>query len=401
MLQRLVKQLVDKAKSNGETRIPLLKLARAAIEDAIFDAHLNMGMGTPLKAETYLDPVLRAIAHLPVEERGGCIRHISATFNGVAPAEYYLGKKIEAYAHQLAHENSDLPTSIEALDVGSLLSKDVQMQERILGPWLVEKSICMVHAWRGTGKSLFVVAAALAIANGTPFLGWNGPRAPRRVLLVDGELPEPVLQQRMRHLIGPSASPPAAEYFRLVYLDIQPSRQIPNLADEAAQSKITELMADYDVLILDNLSCLVHSGKENESESWAPMRRWLVQLRSSGKSVIIVHHSGKGGKQRGTSAREDILDTVINLKRAEGVRDEVAGAVFEVHFEKARHFWGADAEPFLAALDAVSGEWSREPILNEPDLRRRIQELKRDGNTRAEIARQLSVNRSTVGRNWE
>jgi putative DNA primase/helicase len=31
--------------------------------------------------------------------------------------------------------------------------------------------------------------------------------------------------------------------------------------------------------------------------------------------LLIVHHTGKGGEQRGTSRREDVLDTSISLRR--------------------------------------------------------------------------------------
>jgi hypothetical protein len=47
------------------------------------------------------------------------------------------------------------------------------------------------------------------------------------------------------------------------------------------------------------------------------------------------------------SRREDVLDTVVNLRRPE---DYEQGARFEVHFDKSRGFMGKDAEPFEATL---------------------------------------------------
>jgi len=35
----------------------------------------------------------------------------------------------------------------------------------------------------------------------------------------------------------------------------------------------------------------------------------------AGKSVFFVHPAGKSGTQRGSSRKEDVLDTVINLRR--------------------------------------------------------------------------------------
>ncbi len=76
----------------------------------------------------------------------------------------------------------------------------------------------------------------------------------------------------------------------------------------------------------------------------------VVLFRRRGVSVLIVHHAGKGGEQRGTSRREDVLDTSISLRRP---NDYVPteGARFEVHFEKARGIHEDRAKPFEAKLE--------------------------------------------------
>ena len=50
-------------------------------------------------------------------------------------------------------------------------------------------------------------------------------------------------------------------------------------------------------LILDNLSTLCGSLKENEGDSWTPVQTWLLSLRKRGVSVLLIHHAGKGGNQ--------------------------------------------------------------------------------------------------------
>ena len=76
----------------------------------------------------------------------------------------------------------------------------------------------------------------------------------------------------------------------------------------------------------------------------------LFRLRALGKSVLFVHHDGKGGQQRGTSRKEDVLDTVIYLKKPGDYRSEKEGARFEVHYEKHRGFYADDAKAFEAQL---------------------------------------------------
>lgn len=72
-------------------------------------------------------------------------------------------------------------------------------------------------------------------------------------------------------------------------------------------------------------------------------------MRKRGKSILFVHHANKSGHQRGTSKREDALDTVIKLAHPEEY-DYSEGARFEVYFEKTRGFYGNDAKPFEARL---------------------------------------------------
>ena len=93
------------------------------------------------------------------------------------------------------------------------------------------------------------------------------------------------------------------------------------------------LEAGHDVTILDNLSTLRFSGRENEADSWSTVQRWLLNMRGQGKTVIILHHAGKDGTSRGTSRRHDALDTGIKLERPSSYKQE-EGAKFEVHFEK-------------------------------------------------------------------
>lgn len=57
--------------------------------------------------------------------------------------------------------------------------------------------------------------------------------------------------------------------------------------------------------------------------------------RRAGRSIVLVHHAGKGGAQRGTSKREDVLDTVIALRRPTDYSAD-QGARFNSFRESAR-----------------------------------------------------------------
>ena len=109
------------------------------------------------------------------------------------------------------------------------------------------------------------------------------------------------------------------------------------------------MIADADLVIVDNLSTLCRGLKENEADSWTPVQNWCLSLRRAAKSVLLIHHGGKSGAQRGTSRKEDVLDTVVSLRKPPDHQAD-QGARFEIHFEKSRGFYGPEAAPFEAWL---------------------------------------------------
>ena len=56
-----------------------------------------------------------------------------------------------------------------------LLSAQLQPREMLLAPWLPEKSLSMVYAARGIGKTYLAPSIAHAVASGGKLLGWNVP----------------------------------------------------------------------------------------------------------------------------------------------------------------------------------------------------------------------------------
>ncbi len=208
----------------------------------------------------------------------------------------------------------------------------------------------MLHAWRGVGKTHFVGHLAWAVASGTSFLRYEVPK-PAGVLLVDGEMPREDLKRRFSDCAHSFDGEPKAP-FRLLCGDALLD-EIPSLATPEGQALIeAELNAFPEVrlLILDSISTLCNvAPAENDAESWTGMQQWLLKLRRRGVSPLIVHHDGKGGAQRGTSKREDVVSQSIHLKRPSDYNAS-QGARFEVVLEKARGVYGADAEPFEARL---------------------------------------------------
>jgi hypothetical protein len=266
-------------------------------------------------------------------------------------------------------------------------------RELLLEPWLPEKGLAMIAAPRGLGKTHVALNVAFAVASGGSFLRWRASAA-RRVLYVDGEMPAVSLQERLARIVQHSEADLAPGALAFLAAD-QCEFGLPDLSTPEGQAALRTRLDPYDLIILDNLSTLCRSGRENEAESWGQVQAFALELRRANKSVLFIHHTGKGGAQRGTSKREDVLDSVLLLKRPDDY-EASQGARFIAQFDKARGFTGADAEPFEAALDPRTGLWSVKAVTETRDAQ--IRELKALGYSNREIAEELGVGKSTVNR---
>ena len=300
------------------------------------------------------------------------------------------------------HVNGDAPggtatdsTEIIALEIGEILTRTFTPKESILSPWLRRQDLAMIYSKRGVGKTYLCLALAYAIASGGKFLKWQAPE-PRRVLYIDGEMPGVAIQERLSAIVKANEMEPPEGFFRIVTPDVQPF-SIPDLATPEGQAAFQPLLGDSEVIITDNLSVLVRAGVENEGESWIPIATWALARRREGRSVVFVHHAGKSGQQRGSSRREDLLDTVICLKHPSDYTPE-QGARFEMVFEKARGLYGPDVETIEAALQANDGKavWTWKAA--EGATADRIAKLVGMGMKPAEIASELGIHRSNVYR---
>jgi putative DNA primase/helicase len=176
-----------------------------------------------------------------------------------------------------------------------------------------------------------------------------------------------------------------------------------NLSSGEGQQKLERHLDGVDLLILDNnLSTLLASGSEGASDAWLPMQNWLLQLRRKGVAALIIHHAGVNGRQRGTSRREDALDTVIALRRSADYAPE-QGARFEVHVEKARALVGDGAAPFEAAVESFTTEtgeaairWTARDL--KPSVFEQAAALFQEGRTVRQVKTVLGISHGEAGR---
>ena len=285
---------------------------------------------------------------------------------------------------------------LRILTLHEFMDWHIPPREHLLYPVMPEQGLILLYAPRGLGKTYVALGMGLAVAAGRKLFNWDGRRA-RRILYIDGEMPARAMQERLGKLAKSlNLSEEVLNNFSLITPDIQ-NRPMPNLATQDGQETLDPYLKDVDLLVIDNIATLCRAGRENDTESWLPVQGWLLDLRRRGISVLVVHHAGKNGDQRGTSAKEDIMDTVINLRRPKDYQTE-EGARFEVHLTKARGLSGSEARPFEAQLcdDGEALSWLVKDI--EDREAEAVRELLDQGLSIREIAKELDLSKSNVHR---
>ncbi len=293
-------------------------------------------------------------------------------------------------------ENEQKTERVKVVDISAFLRMKFPPRETLLAPWLPAQGLAMVYAPRGIGKTHFSLGVAYAVTSAGTFLQWTAEQ-PKGVLFIDGEMPGNVLQERFSAIAVSNDNEPSAP-LRIITPDLQPNGSMLNLSDPADQHLIDSYLDDIALIIVDNISTLCRSGKEAEGESWLPVQQWALQQRAAGRSVLFIHHAGKNGEQRGTSRREDVLDTVIALKRP-GDYTPDQGACFEVHFEKARGLYGDDTKPFEAKLTTDQNNyqaWCIKPL--EQSTAEKVAALLNEGVAQGEIPEMLGITKGSVSK---
>ncbi len=292
--------------------------------------------------------------------------------------------------------------------VDELLSEDIEERKYLVEKFIPSNSIGMVFARAGIGKTWFCLCFASAISLGLEkFCGWNIHQA-GHVLYIDGETDKKELQARLRQIHGG---------IRNDKLMVIPSDKLfiegrPIRIDEwTERDAIDELLEELSregkrpiCIILDNLSCLRSSGRdENSNTDEEEIMGWLNKLRHQGYAVLVVHHAGKNGSQRGASRKEDIMDYIIQL--TEPQKGPTQGE-FSLSFTKVRAIrpkldsfdcklvFDQSGRAQLATSIAVEG-WSRKlKILREIEML----SVAGDSVTQAVIVRRLDSSKSSISR---
>jgi hypothetical protein len=243
-------------------------------------------------------------------------------------------------------------------------------------PWLIESILhegtsAMIFAKCGVGKTYAAQGIAHAVTTGGSWLDFKCS-SPRGVLYIDGEMPVEKQGERFDQLAmdGSTRVKPlmllSPDAFREELID-RPDAVLYSLAEEKGQAQV---MAELDawpeigLVIIDSVSTLCSNGvEESDSRSWDSVQPFLQKLQWRKVAVLILHHAGKKGPQRGTSKRTDTMSQILKLEHPPDYSAE-EGVRFILSFDKNRYVFGDDAAALEVTMRVDDGraEWNWKPV---------------------------------------
>ncbi len=302
-------------------------------------------------------------------------------------------KKVDETAAEL-DALPDIGNSV--LSASELMALDIP-ERKLLFPFLPQASNSMIFGPPGHGKTYFTLSLAVSLTCGTPFMKWDAP-PPTGVLYIDGEMPLALMKERVASLLPGKPSAPLELLSHEYFFQKQETDLV--LCDPYMQSRVQaflESRRDIGCVIMDNLSCLLPTVREDKRDEWAQrVMPFLLWLRRRQLATVMVHHSGKDATvQRGTSSRRDALDTELRLQR---IGEDTEGAHFSVHFTKSRGMYGDNVAPFEARLTQDSPPtWECLPIVE--GTKERLFALVEEGIAHVtEAAEELGVSKGAVSK---
>ena len=247
----------------------------------------------------------------------------------------------------------------------------------IVTPLFEKGALILVYSEAGVGKSRFAIHITHALATGGKLLDRFQATNRYRCLYLAGETVSRICQ-RIEDI--PAAMPGCDATNIVVYPHTDQKFEKLNLECDEGWKKIEALTDKADVIIIDHLTAFT-SGR-NSPESWYQFYSHLRRLTQRGKTILLLHHAGKNGQQRGTSILDDDIDMKIRLERSAKFENEVL-VTFEKHrddqtlgkaLQPFRYRWGqgpngqlywwiVDAEP------SATKDWAPLPETNNDHVR--------------------------------
>ena len=194
----------------------------------------------------------------------------------------------------------------------------------LVTPILKEKTLTVIFAPAGIGKTWLGLSMGLCLSNGIDiFPHWKVSPAPRKVLYVLGEMDREEIENRVCDIKKGYQIKADNKYLmtRRVY--------DKDISESKGQMRVEKYIRDLNnlgdgmtsVLILDNLNTLAENA--SFKAGWDRLFAWIEKIKRSGITVILIHHTNKDGKYLGTSNIKNKADFMIHASETNEVADKL------------------------------------------------------------------------------
>ncbi|MBC3919225.1 AAA family ATPase [Undibacterium sp. CY18W] len=290
------------------------------------------------------------------------------------------------------------PTKKMMLMTAEALTKiSVPNRKKHWGKLILSNQTGMFYGPRGCGKTWLLMGIAISISSGVSFLDHH-PFKQRRVIYLDGEMDISSFKDRLIMMCDSLDTPPPKNLS--IFTPESFAGLMPSITDPVGQTQIDQMIGtEWDVVIVDNYSAWSGDGRETP-EAFAPLAKWMLAHKHAGRCVIVVHHSGKKGGQRGSSRHEDALDWSVSLNPVDNKSTDGSLRI-QMTWEKKRHLASDEALPITVVMaKSTKGElqWEYSRGHSVSAIASKIISMKANNMSSAEIANQLKIDRSTVNR---
>jgi len=193
-----------------------------------------------------------------------------------------------------------------------------QLEEQPELPMLIAKvlpmeAVAVIVGKFGTYKTFLALGMAFALTNG---MAWHGLSVQQRGVVYVAAEGSRGMKKRLRALVNRHQCPmPTNLYF------VTEPVQLSNPGEvEALIREIKRLPYPVGLIVFDTLARCLVGGDENSARDMGLLIDGADRIRKqTGATVLLVHHVGKDGSTRGSTALPGGVETIVRVDRS---RDE-------------------------------------------------------------------------------
>jgi hypothetical protein len=256
----------------------------------------------------------------------------------------------EAWQREHGWKDGKPPPDLrDLLDVNAWANLDIPPEPRLCGGLITPTTRLFLVGSTGIGKTLFGYGMVGGMADGEGFLYWTCDR-PSRWLIIDGEMPSPLIKRRSADLIHRRGgiirphqiaiySADCAEEWAHMFPGLGTLGPLNTPAGQEFVQKLVEIVRPDGVMV-DNVMSLI-IGDQKEEIPWSETWPLVFSLTKQKIAQVWLDHAGHNTqRQYGSSTKAWRMDAVGVLTTISG-QDRAPGETsftlsFEPPYGKAR-----------------------------------------------------------------